>query len=153
MQHVAPGQSVRSGSIDTATSACEPADSGLAAAGSQAKLVKRFTFEAAHYLPNVPEGHKCRRLHGHSFHVDIVCEGEIDRETGWLVDFGEIKAAFSPLYEQLDHHFLNDVDGLDNPTAENIARWIWQRLKPSLPLLAQVTVSETCTARCEFRGT
>ncbi|MHC5111577.1 MAG: 6-carboxytetrahydropterin synthase QueD [Planctomycetota bacterium] len=116
------------------------------------RLVKSFTFEAAHRLPNLPEDHKCRRLHGHSFSVEIICEGEIDPETGWLVDFGEIKSSFRPLYEQLDHRYLNEVPGLENPTAENIARWIWIRLKPDLACLAQVNIAETCTARCEYRG-
>jgi queuosine biosynthesis protein QueD len=120
--------------------------------GNRVRLVKSFTFEAAHRLPNLPEDHKCRRLHGHSFSVEIICEGEIDPETGWLVDFGEIKSSFRPLYEQLDHRYLNEVPGLENPTAENIARWIWIRLKPDLACLAQVNIAETCTARCEYRG-
>lgn len=121
-------------------------------AGSTAKLVRTFTFEAAHRLPSAPPGHKCARLHGHSFRVDLTCEGEIDARTGWLIDFADIKASFEPLLEQLDHRYLNEVPGLENPTAENIARWVWVRLKPELPLLAQVTVAETCNARCEFRG-
>lgn len=122
------------------------------AAGRFVRLVREFTFEAAHRLPNAPEGHKCRRLHGHSFRVELICEGEVDPVTGWLVDYGEIKNAFQPIYELLDHHYLNEIPGLENPTAENIARWTWVRLKPSLPLLAQINVHETCTARCEFRG-
>jgi 6-pyruvoyltetrahydropterin/6-carboxytetrahydropterin synthase len=115
-------------------------------------LVRSFTFEAAHRLPNAPDGHKCARLHGHSFRVDLVCEGEVDPRTGWLVDFAEIKAAFEPLFEQLDHHYLNEIEGLANPTAEVLAHWIWVRVKPSLPLLSQVTIAETCNARCEYRG-
>ncbi len=114
--------------------------------------MRKFAFEAAHLLPQAPEGHKCRRLHGHSFKVEVVCEGEIDPETGWLLDFAEIKQAFEPLVQRLDHRYLNEIEGLENPTAENIARWIWARLKPPLPLLSQVTVAETCTARCEFMG-
>ncbi len=119
---------------------------------NRVRLAREFRFEAAHRLPNVPEGHKCARLHGHSFRVDLVCEGEVESHEGWLVDFAEIKRAFSPLLEQLDHRYLNDVEGLDNPTAENLAKWIWIRLKPALPLLAEVIVAETCTARCEYRG-
>jgi 6-pyruvoyltetrahydropterin/6-carboxytetrahydropterin synthase len=84
--------------------------------------------------------------------VEVVCEGQIDPATGWLLDFAEIKQVFEPLFEQLDHHYLNEVEGLDNPTAENLARWIWAGLKPRLPFLAQITVAETCTARCIFRG-
>ena len=116
------------------------------------RLVREFTFEAAHRLPNAPPDHKCGRLHGHSFRVELVCEGDADPHTGWLVDFAEMKAAFAPLHEQLDHRYLNEVEGLENPTAENLARWIWRRLKPRLPLLAEVIVAETCTSRCEYRG-
>ena len=118
----------------------------------QVRLVRDFTFDAAHRLPHAPAGHKCGRVHGHSFDVQIACEGEIDPETGWLIDFAEIKRAFGPLLELLDHQYLNEVDGLENPTAENIARWIWARLKPTLPTLAKVTVGEKSTSRCEYRG-
>lgn len=116
------------------------------------RLVREFTFEAAHRLPGAPPGHKCRRLHGHSFRVELICEGELDEETGWLIDFAKVKQAFEPLLQQLDHHFLNEVEGLENPTAENIARWIWTGVRPTLPFLTQVNLAETCTARCEFRG-
>ena len=125
----------------------EPADTSRLV-----RLVRGFTFDAAHRLPHVPEGHACRRLHGHRFDVELVCEGEIDEETGWLIDFADIKRAFAPLLEQLDHRCLNDIEGLENPTAENIARWIWVRMKPGLPLLSQVNVAETRGARCEYRG-
>ena len=124
----------------------------MRASGNRVRLVREFTFEAAHLLPNVPEGHKCRRLHGHSFRVELVCEGEIDPHTGWLIDFADIKLAFQPLRERLDHHYLNEIEGLENPTAENIARWIWQRLEPVLPQLTQVNLAETCTSRCEYIG-
>jgi len=116
------------------------------------RLTREFTFEAAHRLPNVPEGHKCARLHGHSFRVELVCEGQVDPRTGWLVDFAELKRAFEPLFDLLDHRYLNEIDGLENPTAENIARWIWKRIKPTLPQMAQVNVAETCASRCEYRG-
>jgi len=129
----------------------QEAESG-AECGHRVRLVREFSFEAAHWLPKAPEGHKCRRLHGHSFRVELVCEGEIDPQTGWLLDFAAIKAAFHPLWERLDHHYLNEVEGLGNPTAENIARWIWRGLKPSLPELTQVNLAETCTSRCEYRG-
>ncbi len=115
-------------------------------------LFKEFSFEAAHRLPNVPEGHKCARLHGHSFQVRITIDGPVGAESGWVMDFAEIKAAFKPLYEQLDHHYLNDIDGLDNPTSERLAAWIWERLKPVLPLLSEVVVHETCTSGCRYRG-
>ncbi len=101
------------------------------------ELFKEFTFESAHRLPHVPEGHKCGRLHGHSFRVAIHIEGEVDPHTGWIRDFAEIKAIFKPIYEQLDHNYLNDIPGLENPTSENLCRWIWQQLKPLLPELSR----------------
>ncbi|MBK7144047.1 MAG: 6-carboxytetrahydropterin synthase QueD [Xanthomonadales bacterium] len=115
-------------------------------------IFKAFTIESAHRLPNVPAGHKCARLHGHSFRIELHVSGPIDPHFGWVLDFAEIKASFQPLYDQLDHHYLNDIDGLDNPTSENLARWIWTRLKPQLPLLAEVVVHETCTSGCRYRG-
>ena len=116
------------------------------------RIYKDFSLEAAHHLPNVPEGHKCRRLHGHSFLVRIEVEGEPGDETGWVMDFAEIKEAFQPLFDQLDHRYLNDVQGLENPTSENLARWIWRELKPRLPLLSSVEIKETCTSGCIYRG-
>jgi 6-pyruvoyltetrahydropterin/6-carboxytetrahydropterin synthase len=116
------------------------------------ELRKTFQFEAAHLLPRLPESPKCRRLHGHSFKVDVVVAGPCDPELGWLIDYAEITAAFRPLWEQLDHRYLNEVEGLENPTSENLADWIWTRLKPRLPLLTEVVVAETCTARCVYRS-
>lgn len=116
------------------------------------ELRKTFQFEAAHLLPHLPETHKCRRLHGHSFQAEIVVAGECDERLGWLIDYADLARAFKPLWEQLDHRYLNDVPGLQNPTSENLARWIWERLKPALPLLTEVVVAETCTARCVYRG-
>ncbi|HET7268413.1 MAG TPA: 6-carboxytetrahydropterin synthase QueD [Oleiagrimonas sp.] len=115
-------------------------------------IFKQFTFEAAHHLPRVPEGHKCARLHGHSFRVEVHVAGAPDPETGWIMDYADIKAAFAPLYEKLDHHYLNEVEDLENPTSEQLARWIWRRLKPSLPGLVEVVVRETCTAGVRYRG-
>lgn len=115
-------------------------------------IYKIFHIEAAHYLPNVPPDHKCRRLHGHSFRVEIHVSGEVDENKGWVADFADIKGAFQPLYDQLDHHYLNDIEGLENPTTEMLARWIWQRLKPNLPLLSKICIQETCTAGCIYQG-
>lgn len=115
-------------------------------------IFKVFTLEAAHRLPNVPEGHKCARLHGHSFRVELHVEGQVDAHTGWVMDFADIKSAFAPLYDQLDHHYLNDIEGLENPTSENLARWIFQRLRPALPGLDQVVVHETCTSGASYRA-
>ena len=116
------------------------------------ELFKEFTFESAHRLPHVPEGHKCGRLHGHSFRVAIHIEGEVDPHTGWIRDFAEIKAIFKPIYEQLDHNYLNDIPGLENPTSEVIAKWIWDQVKPLLPELSKVRIHETCTSGCEYYG-
>jgi len=118
----------------------------------QISLTKTFGFEAAHWLPCFPEGHKCRRMHGHSFKVDVVVAGEVDPSTGYLIDFAEIKQAVEPIEKQLDHYLLNNIEGLENPTAELLAKWIFDRLKPSLPLLDSVCVRETCTSAAEYRG-
>lgn len=116
------------------------------------EIYKCFSFEAAHRLPNVPPDHKCARLHGHSFHVEIYVSGPIDPHVGWVMDFGDVKKAFKPILDQLDHYYLNDIEGLENPTSESVARWIWKRLKPDLPLLSAVKIRETCTSGCIYRG-
>ena len=116
------------------------------------EIYKEFTFEAAHRLPNVPEGHKCARLHGHSFRVRVTVAGAVDPHAGWVMDFAALKAAWRPLHDTLDHRYLNDIPGLENPTSEVLARWIWQRLAGTLPGLASVSVRETCTSGCEYRG-
>ena len=114
------------------------------------EIFREFTFEAAHRLPNVPDGHKCARLHGHSWRVEVRVAGPVDEAAGWIMDFSVISAAFAPLRAQLDHRYLNDIEGLGNPTSENLARWIWDRLA-ALPLSA-VTVRETITSGCTYRG-
>lgn len=116
------------------------------------RLVHEFRFEAAHRLPKVPPGHKCQRLHGHSFKVEVGIAGPVNEETGWFIDFGVLYDLWAPLHAVLDHNYLNEVPGLENPTSEVLARWIWERLKPSLPSLARITVFETCDARCEYEG-
>lgn len=117
-----------------------------------AEIFREFTFEAAHRLPFVPADHKCARLHGHSYRVQIRVRGQVGRESGWVIDFADIKDAFSPLHVQLDHYYLNEIEGLENPTSENLARWIWERLVASLPGLYEVVVCETCTSGCVYRG-
>ena len=116
------------------------------------ELRKTFQFEAAHRLPLLPESHKCWRLHGHSFQVEVAVAGKCDPRLGWLIDYAEIAKAFQPLFDQLDHRYLNEVPGLDNPTSEHIARWIWDRLRPGLPRLTEVVIAETCQSRCVYRG-
>ena len=116
------------------------------------RLSKSFGFEAARWLPCFPEGHKCRRLHGHSFRVDVIVEGELDPSVGYLIDFADIKRATEPVERELDHRCLNEIEGLENPTSEMVAAWIWARLKPALPMLSEIVVHETCTSTCHFRG-
>jgi len=116
------------------------------------QLRKTFQLESAHRLPMVPPGHKCGRIHGHSFEVELAVEGPVDPVMGWVMDYAEIKAAFRPVHELLDHNFLNEVPGLENPTSENLARWIWGRLKPAIPGLCEVVIAETCMSRCVYRG-
>jgi 6-pyruvoyltetrahydropterin/6-carboxytetrahydropterin synthase len=114
-------------------------------------VFREFTFEAAHRLPRLPPEHKCARLHGHSYRVEIHVRGPIHPDTGWVVDFADIKKAFAPLHDQLDHRYLNEIEGLENPTSENVAQWIWERLCLLLPL-ARVVVRETCTSGCIYEG-
>lgn len=118
----------------------------------EAELVKTFRFEAAHTLAGAPRGHKCRRVHGHSYRVDIHVTGPVDPRVGWVMDFGRIRKLVDPIIEQFDHHFLNDIPGLENSTSEMIARFIWDRLAGQLPGLSAVAVWESDTARCVYRG-
>jgi 6-pyruvoyltetrahydropterin/6-carboxytetrahydropterin synthase len=116
------------------------------------EIFKQFTFEAAHRLPNVEPGHKCARLHGHSFVIEVYVSGEVGAESGWVIDFGDISDAFKPIRDQLDHNYLNEIDGLSNPTSEILAQWIWARLEAALPLLSKIIVRETCTSGCVYLG-
>ena len=111
-----------------------------------------FQIEAAHRLPNVPRGHKCARLHGHSFRIEVHISGPVGQESGWVMDFADLRKAFQPLFDQLDHNYLNDIKGLENPTSENLAKWIWARLKPDLTQLSKIVVKETCNAGCIYNG-
>ena len=116
------------------------------------ELRKTFQIEAAHRLPNVRTGHKCARLHGHSWRIEVAIEGPVGDQSGWVMDFADLKAAFQPIYDRIDHHYLNDIPGLENPTSERLALWIWTELKPRLPLLSELVIAETCTSRCVYRG-
>ena len=116
------------------------------------EIWKEFSFDAAHLLPNVPEGHKCRRLHGHTYTVRVHVRGEPDENVGWILDFADIKEAFDPIRDRLDHYYLNEIEGLENPTAEVLASWIWQRLAPRLPGLSRIEIQETCAAGCTYEG-
>ena len=116
------------------------------------KITQAFTFEAAHRLPHVPLTHRCHRMHGHSYRIELRLEGPVDAITGFVVDFFDVEAAFKPLLLQLDHYCLNDVEGLENPTAENIAIWIWNRIKPAVPQTSAVVVYETPDCWAEYEG-
>lgn len=115
-------------------------------------IYKEYRFEAAHRLPNVPSGHKCARLHGHSYRVQLWLTGDVDPVAGWIADFGIITAASSHVISRLDHTFLNEIPRLENPTSENLARWIWDEMKPLIGRLSKVVVCETCTSGCEYTG-
>ncbi len=117
-----------------------------------AEIVQRFRFHSAHFLPNVSPLHRCRRVHGHSYAVDVHVAGPVGERSGWVVDFADIERAFAPLLEALDHHLLNEVEGLDNPTAERMAAWIWERLAPELPGLSRIVVHETDDSWATYRG-
>lgn len=114
------------------------------------KIYKDFTFDSAHYLPNLPEDHKCRRMHGHTYHIRVTISGPVKDPEGWVLDFADIKEAFEPLRERLDHRVLNDIKGLENPTSEILSEWIWDRLIDELPYLSSVEVKETCASGCIF---
>jgi 6-pyruvoyltetrahydropterin/6-carboxytetrahydropterin synthase len=116
------------------------------------RLTKSFAFEAAHDLPTFPANHKCRRLHGHSFRFDVIVEGDVEPAKGFLIDYGDIKIATEPILKRLDHYYLNEIPGLENPTSENLAKWIWDQLQPALPDLSAIIVHETCSSACEYRG-
>jgi 6-pyruvoyltetrahydropterin/6-carboxytetrahydropterin synthase len=116
------------------------------------EIFKSFSLECAHRLPNVPADHKCARVHGHSFRVELHVAGPVDPHLGWVMDFADVKRSFEPLFERIDHRYLNDVAGLENPTSDNRARWIWRELKPALPQLARVVVHETCTSGASCSG-
>lgn len=118
----------------------------------QAELVRTFDFDAAHSLPGAPEGHKCRRVHGHSYRVDVHVVGDVDDSAGWVLDFNVIDSAVRPVIDTLDHRMLNDVAGLANSTAEMIARYIWQAVIEKLPGLTAVVVWESDRSRCIYRG-
>jgi len=116
------------------------------------EIFKEFRIEAAHRLPQVPPGHKCARLHGHSFLIGVYVAGEVQPQTGWVRDFADLSAAMTDTVDLLDHRYLNDIEGLENPTSEVLATWIWRRLQPRLPGLSRIVIHETCTSGCEYRG-
>ncbi len=115
-------------------------------------IYKQFTFDSAHFLPNVPEGHKCREMHGHTYLLTLFAEGPVKHPEGWVMDFGDIKNIMRPIIDILDHHLLNDVPGLENPTAELLAIWLWNKVKPLMPLLKKIELKETPTSGVSYEG-
>lgn len=115
-------------------------------------IEKDFTFDSAHFLPNVPEDHKCRNMHGHTYFLQIQITGEIGTNSGWIMDFADIKELVNPVLKKIDHKLLNDIPGLENPTAENICVYLWDNLKENLPGLLQITLGEGIKSRCIYRG-
>ncbi|PWK80137.1 6-pyruvoyltetrahydropterin/6-carboxytetrahydropterin synthase [Mucilaginibacter oryzae] len=115
-------------------------------------IYKQFTFDAAHFLPNVPEGHRCRRVHGHTYHLTVYVSGAVSAEEGWVIDFKDLKAVVKPLVDQLDHAMLNEIAGLQNPTAENVARWLWRGIQPEIPGLSRIELKETPTSGVIYEG-
>jgi 6-pyruvoyltetrahydropterin/6-carboxytetrahydropterin synthase len=116
------------------------------------EIYKEFSFDSAHFLPNVPEGHKCKNMHGHTYRLRVFIEGNIDPHLGWIMDFKELKDCIGPVIELLDHNLINNIEGLENPTAENITVWIWNRIRPKLPLLSRVELYETPTTGVLYAG-
>ena len=116
------------------------------------EIFNRYYLESARRLPRLPADHPCSRVHGHSFQVEIHVSGPLDPEMDWVVDFAELDAAFSPIHAQLDHHYLNDIPGLENPTTERMAQWVWQHLKPRLPGLSKIVIQETQQSGCVYCG-
>ena len=116
------------------------------------EIYKEFAFDSAHYLPNVHDGHKCKNMHGHTYHLRVYVKGTPGEQNGWIFDFKELKDLVRPLIDQLDHTTLNNVPGLENPTAENITIWFWNKLKPILPQLSRIELKETPTTGVIYSG-
>jgi 6-pyruvoyltetrahydropterin/6-carboxytetrahydropterin synthase len=115
-------------------------------------IFKQFTFDAAHFLPNVPDGHKCKEIHGHTYHLTIFIEGELDPHLGWVMDFAELKNVIEPLVKHVDHKFINNLEGFENPTCENMVLWFWNQIKPKVPQLCKIELKETPTSGAVYEG-
>ncbi len=115
-------------------------------------IYKQFTFDSAHFLPNVPQGHKCANMHGHTYALSVFVEGEPDTKTGWIIDYGDLKMHIKPVIDILDHHLLNDIPGLENPTSEILTIWLWNKLKPMIPELKRIELKETPSSGVIYEG-
>ena len=115
-------------------------------------IFKKFTFDSAHSLSYVPDGHKCKEVHGHTYHLTLFIEGDLDPELGWVMDFADMKRVVKPVVDAIDHKYLNDIEGLENPTCEIVAKWIWDKIKQDLPLLKKIQLNETPTSGVVYEG-
>lgn len=116
------------------------------------KVFKRFTFDSAHFLPNVPDGHKCKETHGHTYQLTVYIEGDLEKKLGWVMDFAELQKALDPIIKSVDHKFLNNIPGLENPTCEIIATWLWNKIKPEIPMLTRIELNETPSSGVIYEG-
>jgi 6-pyruvoyltetrahydropterin/6-carboxytetrahydropterin synthase len=115
-------------------------------------IYKQLTFDAAHFLPHVPETHKCKNIHGHTYHLTFYVDGELDKNLGWIIDYSDLKEIIQPVIDKVDHHFLNEIPGLENPTCEIISIWLWNQIKPILPQLKRIELKETPTSGAIYEG-
>lgn len=116
------------------------------------EIYKTFRFDAAHRLTGVPPTHKCSSMHGHSYAISIYLRGSVDPQTGFVMDFGDLVKVCDPVIKQLDHAIINEIEGLANPTSENMSVWLWSQLKPQLPLLSKIVIKETESSGCVYSG-
>src|SRR5690554_5163463 len=116
------------------------------------EIFKTFTFDSAHFLPNVPHGHKCKQMHGHTYKMTVYFEGPLDKDLNWVVDFAEVKNVVKPIIDMVDHKVLNDIPGLENPTCEGIAKWLWEKVKANMPQLSKIELCETPTSGVIYTG-
>lgn len=116
------------------------------------KIFKEFTFDSAHFLPNVPDGHKCKNMHGHTYRLTVFFEGQLVKDLEWVVDFAEVKKIINPIINQIDHKLINDIEGLENPTCERVAVWLWNKIKPKMPQLTEIKLNETPTSGVVYDG-
>jgi len=116
------------------------------------QVFKQFTFDSAHYLPNVPDGHKCKETHGHTYRLIVYLEGELEKNLGWVMDFADMQKVIDPIIKSIDHKMLNNISGLENPTCEILAVWIWEKIKPQIPLLTKIELNETPTSGVVYEG-
>lgn len=115
-------------------------------------IYKTFTFDSAHYLPNVPMGHKCGTMHGHTYTLKVFISGTPEENSGWIIDYTDLKNGVKAFIDILDHKLLNEIPGLENPTSENLCIWLWQMIKPIFPGLIRLELNETPTSGVIYEG-